>query len=628
LVYVINIRNNDVAICGISKFVITNSCPPGFTCSLSGSPVNINAGVTDSSARLAVTSPTSATPASYSFTVTAYNNEHPQYVRSTIGTYVVNVPPVITILSPQNITYNTNPALTFTLSEPTSWIGYSLDNLPNVTITGNTTLTGLTQGSHNVRVYANDTSGFMGASNKVFFSVDTIPPTITLINPKNITYITGTVPLEFSINEPTISIKYSLDNQPNVTITGNTSLTGLIDGPHNIIVYAKDFAGNEAKTSKVFFSIDKKPIITFVSPTTLNTFIGSNSSYINVTSNKALSSATLEWNGVNETMSGSGTNWFKGKTGLANGNYTFRVFGIDLEGNQNKTNLHWTYVLVLSCGTKLIGSPGATTSVSLNKDLLNCPGNGLEFAGNNISLNCNGHTISASIPAGNGAAGILAENRIGIEVKNCKIKNFGVGIELTNTSGSTIGYNIIESNENLQYEGIDLRYSNNNYINSNTIFSNNNNALYGIIVGVSNNNTIAFNSIRNQIQGGLQVVNSNFNSVQTNNISNSGGPGVFFIFSAFSVVKSNYTYIFNNYFNNPNAINADASENGPTYWNITRSSNLGPNIIGGKYWGGNFWSDYKGRDRNKDGIGDTKLPYNSNGNIVSGGDFLPLVYTK
>jgi hypothetical protein len=59
------------------------------------------------------------------------------------------------------------------VNEPTSWIGYSLDNKPNVTITGNTTLTGLSNSSHNVIVYATDLAGNTG-SNATYFTVTTI----------------------------------------------------------------------------------------------------------------------------------------------------------------------------------------------------------------------------------------------------------------------------------------------------------------------------------------------------------------------------------------------------------------------------------------------------------------------
>jgi C1A family cysteine protease len=88
-------------------------------------------------------------------------------------------PPSIAILSPQNKTFDAdNVPLIFTINESTSWMAYSLDGQSNVTITGNTTLTGLSDGAHTVIVYANDTFGNMGAFEMVYFAVDTTPPNI------------------------------------------------------------------------------------------------------------------------------------------------------------------------------------------------------------------------------------------------------------------------------------------------------------------------------------------------------------------------------------------------------------------------------------------------------------------
>jgi len=84
-------------------------------------------------------------------------------------------PITMTILSPENKTYtNTSISLTFTVNDSTSWIGYSLDGKVNITMTGNTTLTDLSYGVHNIIVYANDTAGNMVSSGKIFFSV--LPP--------------------------------------------------------------------------------------------------------------------------------------------------------------------------------------------------------------------------------------------------------------------------------------------------------------------------------------------------------------------------------------------------------------------------------------------------------------------
>jgi len=83
-------------------------------------------------------------------------------------------PPTLSILSPENKTYAVNDVpLNFTVSEQTSWIGYSLDVQANVTIGGNTTLYGLSDGSYTLTVYAKDMTGNAGASEMVYFSVNT-----------------------------------------------------------------------------------------------------------------------------------------------------------------------------------------------------------------------------------------------------------------------------------------------------------------------------------------------------------------------------------------------------------------------------------------------------------------------
>jgi hypothetical protein len=80
--------------------------------------------------------------------------------------------PLISLLYPENVTYETNTVpLVFTVDERTCWTGYSLNNIGNVSITGNTTLQALTNGFYSVIVYANDTSGNMGSSEELHFTV-------------------------------------------------------------------------------------------------------------------------------------------------------------------------------------------------------------------------------------------------------------------------------------------------------------------------------------------------------------------------------------------------------------------------------------------------------------------------
>jgi hypothetical protein len=87
------------------------------------------------------------------------------------------IAPKISIQSPLNQSYKvSNVSLSFSVKvfspdKAPMWLGYSLDGEQNVTITGNTTLTGLSNGLHNVTVYANDTFGNQGASQTVTFTV-------------------------------------------------------------------------------------------------------------------------------------------------------------------------------------------------------------------------------------------------------------------------------------------------------------------------------------------------------------------------------------------------------------------------------------------------------------------------
>jgi PKD repeat protein len=95
------------------------------------------------------------------------------------GTVTVGNPaPEILVSSPiDNATYNSDSlSLAFTLSKITSWIGYSIDGNPNVTISGNTSIQ-TSDGIHTLIVYANDTIGQMGLSEPVHFTTDTSPPT-------------------------------------------------------------------------------------------------------------------------------------------------------------------------------------------------------------------------------------------------------------------------------------------------------------------------------------------------------------------------------------------------------------------------------------------------------------------
>ena len=69
--------------------------------------------------------------------------------------------------------------------------------------------------------------------------------------------------------------------------------------------------------------------------------------FVSVTSNENGNTAVLNWNCSNETMLGSGMNFYLNKTNLNNGNYTYKVYANDTSNNWNvsetrivKCNVH------------------------------------------------------------------------------------------------------------------------------------------------------------------------------------------------------------------------------------------------------------------------------------------------
>ncbi|MBM4400414.1 MAG: hypothetical protein FJ045_00510 [Crenarchaeota archaeon] len=175
------------------------------------------------------------------------------------------VPPELRVLSPENKTYTSNNVpLVLTVNRPMTWIGYSLDDRANVTVAGDTTLSGLSEGAHRLVVHINDTFGNVVSSDTVYFSVDTIPPKIVILFPENKTYGEKDIQSVFTVDEPVSWMGYSLDGKDNVTVTGNVILAVLSEGSHSLTFYATDLVGNTGVSETVCFVIAPFPTVLVV----------------------------------------------------------------------------------------------------------------------------------------------------------------------------------------------------------------------------------------------------------------------------------------------------------------------------------------------------------------------------
>jgi hypothetical protein len=161
-------------------------------------------------------------------------------------------------------------------------LSYSIDNKSAVTLEsyyigpnssthqpykGMLNISDLSNGQHQIVITAsflvNVNNDFMGdyfyASAPIYFAVYNTPPTISNLSVENKTYISTEIPLNFNINETISWIGYGIDDQPNVTVTGNTTLSGLSNGSHRLTIYANDTAGNLGKSDAVFFTVNTQP---------------------------------------------------------------------------------------------------------------------------------------------------------------------------------------------------------------------------------------------------------------------------------------------------------------------------------------------------------------------------------
>ncbi len=80
------------------------------------------------------------------------------------------------------------------------------------------------------------------------------PPVVTISSPKNKIYETDNIPLIFTVSESSY-LSYSLDGEDEVIITGNTTLSDLLIGAHNITVYAEDPGGLVGKSVTIKFTV-------------------------------------------------------------------------------------------------------------------------------------------------------------------------------------------------------------------------------------------------------------------------------------------------------------------------------------------------------------------------------------
>jgi hypothetical protein len=126
-------------------------------------------------------------------------------------------------------------------------------------------LTNIPEGKQNITVVAYARGYYIqglflngfdtNVTSSVIFTIDTIPPVVSVLGLDNTTFVEQEIALNFTVNEPCSKVSYVLDQKENVTVAGNVTLAGLSYGVHNVTIYAWDVAGNSATSETRTFTV-------------------------------------------------------------------------------------------------------------------------------------------------------------------------------------------------------------------------------------------------------------------------------------------------------------------------------------------------------------------------------------
>ena len=96
-----------------------------------------------------------------------------------------------------------------------------------------------------------------GTPDPSYVPPDNTMPEVSVMSPENRTYYTADIQLNLTVTEPDLWMRYNLDNENITEISGNTTITGLSLGLHNLTVYATDDAGNTAFSQTIHFEVQE-----------------------------------------------------------------------------------------------------------------------------------------------------------------------------------------------------------------------------------------------------------------------------------------------------------------------------------------------------------------------------------
>ncbi len=219
-------------------------------------------------------------------------------------------------------------SVTFTYSAPDSsdMFACSLDGAAFAPCPASgITYTGLVGGPHTFAVHATDSRGNTGPDATRAFTVDTIPPTVSISSPAAASTTGGTVKLTFATAAGS-TIACTLDGNPLAACASGNNLTGLQTGMHTVAVSATDSCQNTGSTS-VTWSVDATPpTVSISSPENGSTQPAGGTIDYTVGDSKTVA---CTFDNASVTCGVSGSYFYS----AGDGQHTFTITGTDAAGN-------------------------------------------------------------------------------------------------------------------------------------------------------------------------------------------------------------------------------------------------------------------------------------------------------
>lgn len=142
------------------------------------------------------------------------------------------------------------------------------DNKTGYIYYGRAVLENLPEGNYTLIVHVMDAnSKTIGSTVNFTIDLDYKPP--TFLSPQNQTHYSSQVPLTFCVYEEIVYAYYSLNGGAPVYVTGNTTLTGLSDGPNQLNFLVKFQVTIYGFVSSFNFSKDQSNFLAQMLPTVL-----------------------------------------------------------------------------------------------------------------------------------------------------------------------------------------------------------------------------------------------------------------------------------------------------------------------------------------------------------------------